>query len=398
MPMTGKQRLTAAMRGEPVDRAPIWLREGFPIGEPLPAADDFTQGWQQDPLYQDLYRDIEPYADAIRSWPLGGWDNRFLNIPPSAIHTITRETSSDAQGGESWFDAPHIASPLDTQRIEGYVDTPRGRLTYVNEIKRGHNTVWHVKPLVESLQELEMLAEVPFSIQPADLDQAVQGYQRAYDAVGDRGLVRTSLSSPIVCISACMPFQLFLELSLTEGRLFHELCQVVCERNLAIFEALFRGRTLDTVVNIGGAEQCTPPMMPPQAFDEYVVPYEGPMVAKLKEYDIMASCHCHGRIRHALPLLVRMGYDSTDPVEPPPAGDVTYAQARELAQGRITLMGNLEWDELALAQPDHIRARVREILALGSRRLIMAASAGPISAITPRVAENYRAWIEAAQE
>ena len=315
MPMTGKQRLTAAMRGEPVDRAPIWLREGFPIGEPLAGADDAAQGWQQDPLYLSLYRDIAPHADAINSWPLGGWDNRFLNIPPSAIHTTTAQVSPD------------------TQRIEGHIDTPRGRLTYVNEIKRGHNTVWHVKPLVESLQELEMLAEVPFCIQPADLDQAVQGYQRAYDEVGERGLVRTSLSSPIVCISACMPFQLFLELSLTERRLFHELCQVVCERNLAIFDALFRGRQIDTIVNIGGAEQCTPPMMPPQAFDEYVVPYEGPMVAKLKEYGIMASCHCHGRIRHALPLLVRMGYDATDPVEPPPAGDVTYAQARELVQG-----------------------------------------------------------------
>jgi uroporphyrinogen-III decarboxylase len=380
MPMTGKQRLAAALRGEPVDRAPIWLREGFPIGELLPAADDFTQGWQQDPLYQDLYRDIARHADAIRSWPLGGWDNRFLNIPPSAIHTVTRQFSPDVR------------------RIEGYVDTPRGRLTYVNEVKRGHNTVWHVKPLVETLGELEMLAEAPFAIRPADLDEAVRGYQRAHDEVGERGLVRTSLSSPVVCISACMPFQLFLELSLTEGGLFHELCQVVCDRNLAIFDALFRGRQLDTIVNIGGAEQCTPPMMPPQAFDEYVVPYEGPMVARLKEYGIMASCHCHGRIRHALPLLVQMGYDSTDPVEPPPAGDVTYAQARELAQGRITLMGNLEWDELALAEPEHIRARVREILALGTHRLILAASAGPISAITPRIAENYRAWIDAAYE
>ncbi len=392
MPMTGKQRLSAAMRGEPVDRAPIWLREGFPIGEPLPAADDFTQGWMRDSLYLDLYRDIAPHVDAIRQWPLGGWDNRFLNIPPSAIHTSTQEGAR----ADSWFDAPRGRSDRDTQRIEGYVDTPRGRLTFVNEVKRGHNTVWHVKPLVESLKELEMLAEVPFSIQPTDLDKAVQGYQRAHDEVGDRGLVRTSLSSPIVCISACMPFELFLELSLTESKLFHELCQVVCERNLAIFDALFRGRTLDTVVNIGGAEQCTPPMMPPQAFDEYVVPYEGPMVAKLKEYGILASCHCHGRIRHALPLLVQMGYDSTDPVEPPPAGDVTYAQAQELGEGRITLMGNLEWDELAFAEPEQIRARVREILALGDRRLILAASAGPISAITARIAENYRAWIDTA--
>ena len=61
-------------------------------------------------------------------------------------------------------------------------------------------------------------------------------------------------------------------------------------------------------------------------------------------------------------------------------------------------MGNLEWDELAFAEPEQIRARVREILALGDCRLILAASAGPISAITPHIAENYRAWIDTALE
>ena len=38
------------------------------------------------------------------------------------------------------------------------------------------------------------------------------------------------------------------------------------------------------------------------------------------------------------------------------------------------------------------------MLAMGTRRLILGASAGPMGPITPRMAENYRAWIDAARE
>jgi hypothetical protein len=91
-----------------------------------------------------------------------------------------------------------------------------------------------------------------------------------------------------------------------------------------------------------------------------------------------------------------MGVVATDPVEPPPAGNVTYAEARTIAGDRLPLIGNLEFDELEHGEPDYIRARVREILSLGSRRLILGASTGPISAVTPRLAANYRAWVDEA--
>jgi uroporphyrinogen-III decarboxylase len=96
--------------------------------------------------------------------------------------------------------------------------------------------------------------------------------------------------------------------------------------------------------------------------------------------------------------MIEEGADATDPVEPPPAGDCTYAEAREIAGDELTLMGNLEFDELEFSPPEHIRERVREILSHGNRRLILAASAGPISSVSPRLATNYRTWIDTALE
>ncbi len=122
------------------------------------------------------------------------------------------------------------------------------------------------------------------------------------------------------------------------------------------------------------------------------------MVARLKEYGLITSCHCHGKLSRALHCIRDIGFDGTDPVEPPPAGDLTYAQAREVAGGKVTLIGNIEWSELCFAEPAHIRRRVREVLSLGKERLILSTSAGPIGPITPRIAENYRAFVETALE
>jgi uroporphyrinogen-III decarboxylase len=152
------------------------------------------------------------------------------------------------------------------------------------------------------------------------------------------------------------------------------------------------------IANIGGSEQCTPPMMSPDAYLEYVTPYEGPIAAYLSRKDVPLNCHCHGMIRHVLPLMVDAGMAATDPVEPPPMGNVTIAEAREVVGDQLTLCGNLEWQELVEARPGEIRARVKEIMETGKERLVVGSSAGPISRMDGQTIRNYREWIDAVLE
>ena len=391
--MTGKQRMYAAIKGEEVDRPPIWLREGFNIGgnikeEPMQdvhgSADehdaDFYLGWKNEPLYRELFEYVEDAADTMVSWDLDGYLNRFLVIPPKYIHD--KETRIDD----------------DTIIVDGWVDTPRGKLTWQDKLSRGLNTYWHLDHLVTTPEELKMIAEIPFEFDPSVVPQYIEGYEKKLAEVGDRGILRLEYPSPIVAISANMALEDFLAMSATEKELFHRLLEEITERLLTITDAVFKGRNLETIVNFGGSEQCTPPMMAPEAFDEYVVPYDGKIIERLKSYGIPVNMHAHGKVRHALSCMKQMGVDSTDPVEPPDAGDVTYAEAREIAGDELTLVGNLEFDELEYTTPDHIRARIKEIAEHGPRRLILGASAGPISKVTPQLAENYKAWIDAALE
>jgi hypothetical protein len=77
--------------------------------------------------------------------------------------------------------------------------------------------------------------------------------------------------------------------------------------------------------------------MSPQLFDELVVRYDTPLMELAKRRGRFVAVHCHGRIRHALQRFREMGVDQTDPVEQPPDGEVTLAEARAISEGRITL-------------------------------------------------------------
>jgi hypothetical protein len=383
--VTGKERLTAAYLGLTVDRPPIWLREGFEIHKPIPPAEDFREGWRNQELYRELRAEVAPYIDLVEGWGVGPHLNRFLMIPASAI--VSEGTGVT---GNTMYSA-------------GRIETPSRSLRFRRVWKHHNNNGWLVEHPVTSFEDLERVAEVPFALDADDIRRRASSYYDASEDVGDRGVARLGISSPIVVISGLMDLQLFLELSYIHRDYFCQLADEITDRTLAVLDVVFEHLTTeehrsvpDTTANLGGSEQCTPPMMAPEAFDDFVVPYDGRIVARLKELDIPVNMHCHGKVRHALGRMIEMGVDATDPVEPPPAGDVTYAEARKISGDELTLVGNLEWDELTSAEPEDIRERVRKILAHGSRRLVLSASAGPNTYISERTAVNYRALVEEA--
>ncbi|MFW5870792.1 MAG: uroporphyrinogen decarboxylase family protein [Candidatus Sumerlaeota bacterium] len=376
--MNNRERFLKALKGEEVDRVPIWLREGIAVVNPPAEAEDYQRGWQADPIYRDLLDYVRPHVVDFSPWGLPG--NRFLMVPPSSVEWETIE------------DTP-------VHRIhKTTIKTPKGELHQIAEINRNEATNWVRKPMVESIDELEALAAVPFEVDKEAIRNAVKGYHKAQEQAGDQWLPRAFLSSPVVCISGAMHLEDFLEFTYTHRDLAHALTEETTNRILANLEVFFDIEDPDSTFTFGGSEQCTPPMMPAAAFDEFVVPYEGRIVQWLKERGKVVNIHCHGKVGHALRGMIEMGADSTEPVEPPPQGDVTWAEARAIAGDDLTLIGNLEFSELETLEPAEIKKRVCEILSTGKRRVVLGASAGPITHVTPRLAGNFKAWIDAALE
>jgi uroporphyrinogen-III decarboxylase len=368
--------MMAAFRGEPVDRVPIWLREGFDFHHPIPRADDFLLGWRADPDYVALYEVARRHCDMRVEWGPPGLFNRTLSIPPQRMTEEGQQVSADVR------------------RIVTTIDTPRGTLTGVREQRRGEAHSWTTKYPVESREDLEKLRSVPFEVGAVDTSR----YDGERALLGDRGVMCLVVSSPWVVFSTTMPFELALEWSLSERAMVHEILEEITQRVLAGLEAVFERDYQDMIANIGGSEQCTPPIMGPAAYRELVTPYEARIADFLSRHGVPLNCHCHSMVRDALPAMVDAGMSATDPVEPPPMGNVTAAEARDLVGDRLTLCENLEWQELVESPPGRIRDRVREITNTGKKRLVIGSSAGPISRMTAQQIRNYREWIDAALE
>ena len=378
--MTGKERVIAAIKGEKTDRVPIWLGWEWYYHQPLPEADDFSRGWKQKPEYKRVFEYASQYADTLH--PCGtNLFNRFGVLPPYRI-----------------INDDGIHTDPDTISMQGYLDLPDRKLYFENEARRGQATTWNIKHPVHSLEDLDAILETAFEIDQSALEFGVKNLRSQYEKVGDRGLLRVSISSPMITISNCMSMQSFLEACGAEEGYMHQALNEVTRRILLIIDPLFTQLAdMDILINVGGSEQCVPPLMSPDMYDRLVIPYEKQIVDKLKrDYNFLCNCHCHGRVRHALQSMMEIGFDCTDPVEPPPMGDVTFEEARRIVGDKMTLIGNIEFEELEFLKPCQITERIKEILSGGSHRVIIGTSGGPITEVSKNLEANYFALIDAA--
>jgi len=383
MSMTGRQRVLAAIRGEAVDRVPIWLGWEWYFHEPLPPEDHFTSAWKNKPEYRRVFDHAAQYCDTLHPRSGSQLFNRFAMVQPNRIkHEDDFFLTPDIQVHRGWLDVP---------------GSPR-RLTFENQTRRNVATVWGIEAPVQSLEELDALMSAPWEVDAAALEASVKRAFALDKQIGDRGLMRFSVSSPLIMISSVLSMQDFLESLALEEAYIHTVMEEVTRRVEVCIDALFpRLAGIDMLINVGGSEQCVPPLVSPDLYDRLVIPYEKRIVQKLKHtYGLPCNAHCHGRVRHALKGMLEIGFDSTDPVEIPPDGDVTLAEAREIVGGRMTLIGNIEFYELEFSTPEQIRERVREIMREGPRRLIVGTSGGPLTDLSPRLEANYIALIDEA--
>lgn len=377
--MTGRERIKAALTGAPVDRPPLNLGPQFRLYERELPNDDFLWGWMKEKRFLELREYARPLCDSYCGIepPLF---NRYMMISANRITTELKQVSADKR------------------IIIGTICLPGGNLYYEDHQTSGFATDWHVVVPGDSMSALEQMISAPFEVDEKAVRESVRLFEELDEKLGDNGYPQIFLPSPAVAISHCMHLENFLELCYTEPKTVHDYCKEITRRISICIDALFSQRKFDCSVVFGGSEQFTPPMMNPKSFDEFVVPYEGVLVKQLKKYNIPLECHCHGRVSYALKKIMEMGYDATDPVEPPPQGDITLEEARKIAGDRLTIMGNIELVEIENGEPEQIKEHVRRIIATGQNRLIIADAGGLRQRVTERMDLNYRAWIDAYQE
>ncbi len=391
--LSSQERILRTLRGQPVDRVPIFAPIPWNPLSPEPPPED----WKALPNYRQLvtlaathcdffaqldipertpFRNCQPRY-GMQGVPEGIFDRRFFLAPPDRVEVAGEEI----QGA--------------TRLIHYRVHTPGGILTTTDAIRPGEDTVWEHEPLVQDRDDAERLLALAARFDPPDLTS----YLAARERLGTRGVAVCFVSSPIVMVSRLTGFQRFLEWTLTEADLLDRMLRTIQERIAERLQYVLE-HGAGPIFRFGGSEQATPPMMSPRFFDRYVLTYEQPLWQLVRDAGQGVWVHCHGRVSSAIAKFRDAGVAMLDPVEPPPQGDMEFAEAKARARrGPMTLVGNVEFSALQNDTPEQIERQVqRAICDGGSPYTILAASAEAISAVDDRLRDNIIRFVQAGHK
>jgi len=376
MSMTRRDRLMATLRGDPVDRPAVSFYEigGFEIDPSDP--DPFNV--YRDPSWQPLLRLAEAETDLVR-----------MRYPPG------RPAAGNPRD-EFFTTEPAMKGP---SRFTRTTLTVGGRtMTSLARQDPDVATTWVLEHLLKDADDLRAYLDLPDDVFAEEVD--VSGLRAADAEVGDRGIVMVDAEDPICAAAGLFSMADFTVLAMTEPRLFHRLLEKLAPRIYA------RTRRVSEALpghlwRLYGPEYATPPFLPPRLFEEYVVRYTGPMVRTILAGGGFPRIHCHGRIREALPHMVAMGAVATDPVEPPPQGDVELAWVRRTFGRDLVLFGNLEIADIenleAPAFEQVVARSLRDGTAGEGRGFVLMPSACPCGrVVAPKTMANYETMVRLA--
>lgn len=361
--MSPRERFLGAIRGQTIDRVPLILH-----GFSCQSHDDVSK--IDNPFRRQITERIIDETHFTVQVP--SYINRMLVTPPQRIRSENK------------------ALPDGKIQTLGIIDTPKGELTFETRWDPISQTSWMTKYPVENIDDIKKIVsviwELPANLNPPNLDNLPSEF-------AERGILATQVSSPFVCVSAMMEYEMFLEYCFIEFELIKELTEICKDRIMDCVKVLMSKSGIEYVW-IGGSEWVTPPMAPHEIYDELVQEQEREIISYIHKSNAVTHIHCHGRIRDALPKTIERGGDYTEPVEPPPDGDITMAEAKKISAGRITLGGNVECRILCNETENVVEKAVCDAFDGGKFRFILSQTEGPSPVIHEHEYKNYMRMID----
>ncbi len=360
--MTPRQLLLAAIRHKQLPTLAAATYNLHPFG-----------GFADEPEYR-------PILDAVLKAPNVGMICKTaarIKRPIDALWEVEKQADD---GGH------RIIARLHTERgvLRQVVRQPAGQPAYCTE---------HLLKTDEDVDKYLSLAHEPGEV---DLTPA----EEMYDKVGEQGLAYLEYDDPLLAVANLFNYEEFTLRCAQGSAAIKQLLDCHFQRSKAELSALLKQAAgKDFLFYCCGPELATPPMLPPRLFGDLVTVYQIQLVDMIHQAGHLVSIHCHGKVRTVLDEFLEIGPDVLEPVEPPPQGDITLAEALNRVDGRICLMGYIQDQDLYTAAPGEIAAKVKEIkeLVAGRSGYIMTPTCTPfMHPPTDQYVRNYIEFVEAA--
>jgi hypothetical protein len=360
--LSSRERLKRVFRCQPVDRMPVRLWGVDPM---FPGGD---VSWR--PLFE-MTDQFE--LDLYREW----FPNEQEREPP--VVAVSSELRDAAR--------PQLQERVTT------IHAPAGPISQVYLYPRAGGPGYVTKPYIASIEDAHRWLSIP---QPPP-SFGIESYFEVERKTGNRALLMAVLSEAMYSIQSMMGSETFGYWLMDERELLREMVDRAYEGIEARTKYLLR-HGIGDVYGWVGPELCIPPLASPRDFREFVLPYDREICDLVHDAGKLVWVHCHGDMYPVLEGFIEMGVDCLNPMEPPPIGRLTLAQAKERVDSRMCLEGGVEDGDLLDRAPEEIARIVEETVAMGKPGggFILCPTSSPttVPSLTPGHITNYRAFVE----
>jgi hypothetical protein len=237
-----------------------------------------------------------------------------------------------------WRDEVTVVSADPDNRVNHHViRTPEGTLTYQTAGDR--KTTWITEYLIKHDEDIELIRKyMPVPV----LD--LRPLERAYDEVGDRGIVRGFVwGDQAGCWqhAAClMDITDLIYRAMDTPDWVHRLLEILLEKKLRFVEGM-KGAKFDLVETGGGASSST--VISPGLHREFCLPYDRQMHDALHDLDFLVTYHTCGGTRGIEELIIQNDADASETLAPTSiGGNQEPWEVKEKMGDRIALIGGMD--------------------------------------------------------
>jgi len=326
--LTAKQRFIAALTRQKADRLPVTTHHVMPFF-------------------------LKKYMNGISN------DEFFDSIGLDPIHWVLVYKPNKANG--EYYDPNHTPGYLEPHRIvseswrvehEAVPDpryetvrykfiTPKKTLTTV--LQSNEHTSWVSERLVKEKSDIDIIAE--YAVKPAC---DVAEVNRQAEKYGERGMIRGFVNSFDVygqpgCwqdASVLYGIEDLIMASFEDPEWVHAFMKIMLERKKVFVQSL-KGVKYD-VIELGGGDASST-VISPEIFDQFVAPYDVPLIDLAHEAGQRVVYHTCGGMMPFLERLADMKPDAMETFTPSSmGGDTLLAEAKERIGEEVCMIGGFD--------------------------------------------------------
>ena len=310
--MTHKQRVLAAIKGEPTDRLPFCSR---------------IELWYNYHVAQgtlpDRYHRV-PQWELQRRLDIGvvGYYGAGVDFYTFVHHDMRYTQTQDDRG----------------RRVA--IETPHGSLSaewvYPAELKGSASSTVQTEHLFKSPEDYDALL---YYIKNSEPVENYEEYQDLPDAIGEEGVA--------LPFTQKVPIHLLMEDYMGYERFYYEfhdnrerveqLHEALCEQQLKVMELAAAAPC--EIIEVGGNydEQMTPPPV----FESHMIPFHRQASEILHRGGKLVATHGDGEMKNLLELLKQTGVDVVESITPEPMTSINMGRLRELWADGPAIWGGL---------------------------------------------------------